>query len=184
MKKSIASAAVTLLLACGAADANTLEYLRDFDPRKDFDKRNFYFGVQAGAAEIDGVGDADDDVSTLTGTVGFFYKWGISLEGRFAIGSDQGTSLLSEPVSTYTAGMLRYHYTWNEKIMAYASAGAGIRVHSSDVEADNSAGLAAALGLNLFGNKTTALNVEYTYQGGSDTVGFVGIGFQHYFGKF
>ena len=181
MKKTIASAVVTLLLGCGAADANTIEYLRDFNPHKDFDKQNFYFGLQAGAAQID---DVDSDVSTLTGTVGFFYKWGISLEGRFAIGSDQATSLLRDPVSTYTAGMLRYHYTWNQNIMAYAGLGAGIRVLSDDVDANSTVGLAAALGLNLFGNKTTALNIEYTYQGGRDDVGFIGIGFQHYLGKF
>lgn len=184
MKKTIASAAVTLLLACGAADANTLDYLRDFNPREDFNKKNLYFGIQAASGDIDGVGEAGDDIGTLAGTVGFFFKWGISLEARFGLGSDQPASLLQDPVSSYSAGMLRYHYTWNDNVMAYASAGAGIRLHSSEVEADNTAGVAAAFGLNLFGTKRTALNVEYTYLGGSDAFSAVGIGFQHYYGKF
>ncbi len=184
MKKTMASAAVALLLACGAADANTLDYLRDFNPREDFNKKNFYLGLQAGNTDIDGVDGAGDDVGTLTGTLGFFFKWGISLEARVGLGSDQPASLFQDPVSRFAAGMLRYHYTWNENIMAYASAGAGIRLHSGDVDADNTAGIAAAFGVNLFGTKRTALNVEYTYMGGSDAASAVGIGFHHYFGKY
>ena len=185
MKKTIASAAVALLLACGAADANeTLDYLRDFNPRKDFNRKNFYFGVQAANTDIDGVENGGDDIGTLHGTVGFFFKWGISLEARAGLGSDQPSSLLQDPVSSYGAGMLRYHYTWNEKIMAYASAGAGIRLNSDDIDSDSSAGLAAAFGLNLFGNERTAVNMEFFYLGGGDASTSLGIGFQHYFGAY
>lgn len=184
MKKTLTSTAIAMLLACGAADANTLEYLRDFNPREDFNKQNFYLGLQAANADISGVEGAGDDISTLTGTLGFFFKWGISLEGRFGIGSDQATSLLQDPVTSYGAGMLRYHYTWNNNVMAYASAGAGVRLHSDVVDADSTAGLAAAFGVNLFGTKRTALNVEYLYLGGSEASTSFGIGFHHYFGKF
>ncbi len=185
MKKTIASAAVAMLLACGAADANdTLDYLRDFSPRKDFDKRNFYLGVVAGNTVLDGDDGAGDDIGTLHGTLGFFYKWGISLEGRFGVGSDQPASLIQDPVSSYGAGMLRYHYTWNENIMAYVSAGAGIRLNSDDIESDSTAGLAAAFGLNLFGTKRTALNMEFFYLGGSETSTSMGLGFHHYFGAY
>ena len=184
MKKTLASTTVALLLACGAADANTLDYLRDFSPRDDFDKKNFYLGLQAGNSDIDGVDGAGDNIGTLSGTVGFFYKWGISLEGRFGMGSDQATSLFQDPVTSYGAGMLRYHYTWSDNIMAYASAGAGFRKHSSVVEADSTVGLAAAFGLNLFGTKKTALNFEFLYLGGNEASTSTGIGFHHYFGKF
>lgn len=184
MRKTVASAAVALLLACGAADANTLDYLRDFNPREDFNKKNFYLGLQAGNSEIDGVGQDGDDVGTLHGTLGFFFKWGISLEARVGMGSDQPGSLFRDPVSSYGAGMLRYHYTWNENIMAYVSGGAGIRLNSSVADADNTAGVAAAFGLNLFGTKRTALNVEYFYMGGGDSSSSMGIGFHHYFGKY
>jgi len=185
MKKTIASAAVALLLACGAANANdTLDYLRDFNPRKDFDRKNFYFGVVAGNTDINGVDGAGDDIGTLHGTVGFFYKWGISLEGRVGIGSDQPASLLQDPVSSYGAGMLRYHYTWNENIMAYASAGVGIRLNSDIVDADSTGGLAAAFGLNLFGTKRTALNMEFFYLGGAESSTSMGLGFHHYFGAY
>ena len=185
MKKTIASAAVAMLLACGAADANdTLDYLRDFNPRDDFNKKNFYFGVVAGNTDIDGVESTGGDISTLQGTVGFFYKWGISLEARAGLGSDQPASLLRDPVSSYGAGMLRYHYTWKENIMAYASAGAGIRLNSDDIDSDSSAGLAAAFGLNLFGTKRTAVNMERFYLGGSEASTSFGFGFHHYFGAY
>jgi len=184
MKKTMASAAVALLLASGAASANTLDYLRDFNPRDDFDRNNFYYGLQLANADIDGVDGAGNDIGTLQGTLGFFFKWGISLEARIGAGSDQPASLIQDPVSSYGAGMLRYHYTWGNNVMVYASAGAGIRMHSSDVDADSTAGLAAAFGVNLFGNKRTALNLEYYYMGGSDTSTSMGMGFHHYFGKY
>lgn len=185
MKKTLASTAVALLLACGAADANTLDYLRDFNPRDDFNRSNFYFGLQAANGNIDGVDGAGDNIGTLNGTLGFFFKWGISLEARLGMGSDQPSSLFQDPVSSFASGMLRYHYTWNENVMAYVSAGAGIRLHNSDyVDADNTAGVAAAFGLNLFGSRKTALNVEYLYLGGSEASTSMGIGFQHYLGKY
>ncbi len=184
MNKTMASTAVALLLACGAADASTLDYLRDFNPRDDFNRNNFYFGLQAANGDIDGVDGAGDDVGTLNGTLGFFFKWGISLEARLGIGSDQPSSLFQDPVTSYASGMLRYHYTWSNNVMAYTSAGAGIRLHSDVVDADSTAGLAAAVGVNLFGSKKTALNIEYLYMGGSEASTSVGIGFHHYFGKY
>lgn len=184
MKKTLASTAVAMLLACGAADANTLDYLRDFNPSEDFDKKNFYFGLQASNANINGVDGAGNDVGTLNGTLGFFFKWGISLEARFGMGSDQASSLIQDPVTSYASGMLRYHYTWNENVMAYVSGGAGIRLHSDFVDADSTAGIAAAIGVNLFGTEKTALNFEYLYLGGSESSTSVGMGFHHYFGSF
>ena len=184
MKKTIASTGVALLLTCTAANAGTLDYLRDFNPRDDFNRKNFYFGLQAANGDIDGVEGAGDDIGTLNGTLGFFFKWGISLEARLGIGSDQPSSLFQDPVTSYASGMLRYHYTWSNNVMAYASAGAGIRLHSNVVDADSTAGLAAAFGVNLFGSKKTALNIEYLYMGGSEASTSMGIGFQHYLGKY
>jgi len=68
--------------------------------------------------------------------------------------------------------------------MAYASAGAGVRLFSDVVDADTSVGLATAFGLNLFGTRKTALNLEYSYLGGNDAASSVGIGVHHYFGKY
>ena len=184
MKQTLVSTAIALLMAGSAANAGTLDYLRDFNPRNDFDKRNFYLGIQASSGNLDGVeGDAGSDISSLNGTVGFFFKYGISLEGRFGIGSDQPSSLFQDPVSSFTTGMLRYHYTWNNNVMAYASVGAGIRVLGSSVDAGATAGPALALGVNLFGTKKTALNFEYLYVGGSNAQSSTGIGFHHYFGS-
>jgi len=183
MKKTLASAAVAMLLTCGAAHANTFDYLRDFNPRKDFNKQNFYLGLQAGNADIDGIDGAGNNIGSLHGTLGFFFKWGVSLEARVGVGSDQPSSMFQDPTSTYASGMLRYHYTWNDNVMAYVSGGAGIRLHSNDVDTDSTAGIAMALGLNLFGTEKTALNFEYLYLGGNDVKTSTGIGFQHYFGK-
>jgi len=130
MKKTLASTAVALFLACGAADANTLDYLRDFNPSEDFDRKNFYLGLSASNADIDGIDGAGNNV------------------------------------------------------MAYVSAGAGVRMHSNAVDADSTAGIAAAFGLNLFGTDKTAINFEYLYLGGNETSTSTGIGFHHYFGKY
>ncbi len=184
MKRTVASTAVALLLACGAADANTFDYLRDFNPREDFDRANFYYGLQVANGDIEDVDGAGNNIGSLIGTLGFFFKWGISLEARLGLGSDQPTSMFRDPVTSYTSGMLRYHYTWNDNLMAYVSAGMGIRLHSDFVDADSTAGIAAAFGLNLFGNKNTAINFEYLYLGGSEASTSAGIGFHHYLGKF
>jgi len=79
--------------------------------------------------------------------------------------------------------MLRYHYTWDNNLMAYAAAGAAVRMHSDllDNVEETQTGAAFAVGVNLFGSNSTAINIEYFYMGGEQATKSIGIGFQHYF---
>ncbi|OED43017.1 hypothetical protein AB833_04775 [Chromatiales bacterium (ex Bugula neritina AB1)] len=177
MKKTLVSAALFMTLACNA-QAGPLDFM------KGWSKSNFYMGLLVSNSDIDGETGAGLDMSVINATLGYSLGKGLSVEGRFGAGSDQAESLFQDPVSNYAAGMLRYHYTWKNKIMAYAAAGGATRVHSNVVEADrNQTGAAFALGMNLFGSAKTAINVEYFYMGGAQATKSIGIGFHHYFGN-
>jgi hypothetical protein len=66
--------------------------------------------------------------------------------------------------------------------MAYAAAGGAFRTHSDLLDVDETqAGAAFAVGVNLFGSDSTAINIEYLYLGGEQATKSIGIGFQHYF---
>ncbi len=177
MKKTLVSTAVFMTIAC-SAEAGPLDFMQGWT------KSNFYMGLLISNSDIDGETGAGQDMSMVNATFGYAFPRGISVEGRLGVGSDEAESMLQDPVSNYAAGMLRYHYTWNNKIMAYAAVGGAARIHSSVVEADTrQSGAAVAFGMNLFGSDQTALNIEYFYMGGEQATKSVGIGFHHYFGK-
>ncbi len=177
MKKTLVTTAVFLATTC-AAQAGPLDFL------KGWNKSDYYLGLLISNSDIDGETGAGQDMSTINGTFGYVLSNSLAVEARLGVGSDDANSLIQDPVSNYTAGMLRYHYTWSNNIMAYASVGAALRVHSDVVDAGTQAGAAVAVGLNLFGSDRTALNIEYFYMGGTEPVESIGIGFHHYFGKY
>ena len=66
--------------------------------------------------------------------------------------------------------------------MTYASVGAAVRTHDDLLGVEETQfGPALALGVNLFGSATTAVNIEYFFMGGEQSTTSIGIGFQHYF---
>ena len=176
MKKTVAGAAVLLAMA-GSAGAGTLDFL------KGWNTTDLYMGLLVSNSDIDGETGIGQDLNVYNATVGITLPWRFAVEGRFGAGTDQTESLLQDPVSNYFAGMLRYHYTWDNGLMAYAAAGAAVRNHSDlleDVESTQS-GAAFAVGVNLFGSENTAINFEYFFMGGEQATKSIGIGFQHYF---
>lgn len=177
MKKTLVSAAVFLTMSC-SVQAGPLDFL------KEWDKSNYYLGLLVSNSDIEGETGAGQDMSTINATFGYVFPKSLSLEARFGAGSDDSNSLFEDAVTNYAAGMLRYHYTWSNNIMGYASVGVAARSHSNVVEADSQSGAAVAIGVNLFGNERTALNIEYFYLGGTESIASIGIGFHHYFGKF
>lgn len=178
MKKTLMSTAV-LVAMMGNAEADTLEFLDDWN------KSDFYLGILLSNSDIAGETDVGLDMGTMQATFGYVFPKGIALEARFGIGSDETTSLMQDPVTSYGAAMFRYHYTWSNNIMAYAGAGVSIRSHSDAVDAKNlQSGVAFTLGVNLFGSNRTAVNIEYQYLGGEEELKAIGIGFHRYFGKY
>jgi hypothetical protein len=175
MKKSVAGAAVLLALA-GSAGAGTLDFLTDWNTG------DLYMGLSISNSDISGETGIGQDMNVYNATLGYTLWRGLGVETRFGAGSDEAKSVLQDPLSNYFAGMLRYHYTWNNNLMAYAAAGGAFRTHSDLLDVDETqAGAAFAVGVNLFGSDSTAINIEYLYLGGEQATKSIGIGFQHYF---
>jgi len=177
LKRTQVGAAVFLGLAA-TADASNLEFMNSMN------KSNYYMSLLLSNSDIAGENGIGQDLSVFNATVGYELPRGLSVEARFGVGSDQATSLMQDPVSSYAAAMVRYHYTWSNRLSAYAAAGGAVRAHSDAVSAAATQGGAAfAVGLNLFGNHQTAVNIEYLFMGGEQATSSVGIGFHHYFGR-
>lgn len=186
MKKTLVSAALLAAMA-GSAGASTFDSIKSksMDFLDDWNRHDFYLGIlisNSDLSEEDGIGQ---DMSVLNATFGYVFPKGFALEARFGAGTDQPDSLIQDPVTTYSAAMLRYHYTWSNNVMAYAGVGTSLRTHSDAVEVnDIQAGGAFAFGLNLFGTDQTAVNIEYLYLGGPEAMRSIGIGFHRYYGKY
>lgn len=180
MKRTLVSTLVLTATMCGqAVNGGTLDFLQQAD------SSNIYLGFQLYNGDLDGVDGVGQDMSVLNATLGYNVKGGISVEGRVGAGSDQMDTLIQDPVSSYVAGLVRYHYTWHSNIMVYAGLGVGVRSHSSVVDVDDSQiGATVSFGVNLFGNDNTAINIEYFAIGGDERYSSIGIGVHHYFGKY
>ncbi len=186
MKKTLVCAAVFAAMtgSAGAArldaiKANTMDFLDDWN------RSDFYLGLLISNSDLDEEEGVGQDMNVFNATFGYVFPRGFALEGRFGAGSDQPSSIFQDPVTQYAAAMFRYHYTWTNNVMTYASIGTSIRTHSEAVEVnDLQAGGAFAFGLNLFGTDQTAVNIEYFYMGGPEAMRSIGIGFHRYFGKY
>ena len=178
MKKTLLST-VVLTAMMSNAEAGTLDFLDDWN------KSDFYLGLLISNSDISGETGIGQDMGMLNATFGYVFPKGIALEARVGFGSDQTDSLLQDPVTSYSAAMFRYHYTWSNNVMVYGAVGTSLRHHSSAVEVnDIQAGGAYAFGVNLFGSEQTSVNIEYFYMGGPEALSSVGIGFHRYFGKY
>lgn len=155
------------------------------------------FGLMAGAAQADmskiyfGGGFSDGAVANQFGgektvgnlSVNLGYRlhkfFGVELEAGSA--SDDTGSIVSDPLVTYQAAMLRAGYQWNQ-IGLYVLAGtAALDIDSQLIDSDG--GNAVGFGINLFGNRTTSLNFHVI---NIDDGAFKAttIGFHHYFGGY
>lgn len=179
MKKTLVSAALFAAMT-GSVGASTLDSVLD-----KWKTSNYYLGLLISNSDLEEDQGVGQDMSVFHATLGYTLPKGFAVEARFGAGSDQLDTVFQEPVTRYAAAMLRYHYTWRNNIMTYAGIGASYRTHSSAVNvSDQQSGGAFAFGVNLFGNDQTAINIEYTYMGGSEAMKSIGIGFHRYFGKY
>jgi hypothetical protein len=180
MKRTLVSTLVLTAAMCGqVVNGGTLDFLQQADTS------NIYLGFQLYNGDLDGVEGVGQDMSVLNATLGYTLKAGISVEARYGAGSDQLDSLVQDPVSSYIAGLVRYHYTW-DNIMVYAGAGMGVRGHSSVLEGvdDRQIGVTVSFGVNLFGNDKSAVNLEYFTISGDERYSAIGFGYHHYFGNY
>lgn len=153
------------------------------------DTSSFYYGLSVGVGEVElrGSGtfneDADNGGQLL---IGYEVTPQLSTELRL--------NRLSGDVSSNSAyGFLRFSLPISSYSVPYAMIGAGV----TDINAKDADGskadfdtlgidepqIGAAIGVNLFGNETTALNLEVSAYASDDIVlSYYSIGFQHYFG--
>ncbi|MEE9335057.1 MAG: outer membrane beta-barrel protein [Granulosicoccaceae bacterium] len=169
MKKLLGGLVLSLGMMAGSAQAAA--------PAK------MYYGFSVADSTVEGAAavDADESMGTISGTLGFQLLDFIGIELEVGSSSDQASSVISDPVFTYQAGMIRLGYRWDRAGVYMLGGQARFDSDGSDGSADSEN--VVGFGLNLFGNETTALNVHFLRFGDGE-ITTAGIGFQYYFGGF
>lgn len=168
MKKYISALLLSLGLALGTAHAQG-------------GIAKLYFGAGFTDGSVNITNGGDKSLGTVSGVVGLQLANFVGIELALGTGSDQTGSILSEPLVTYQAALLRVGYRWNRTGVYLLGGQARLDVDSQLNNTD--AGNAFGFGINMFGNETTSLNFNYLdIDGGAFST--TTIGFQHYFGGF
>lgn len=136
-------------------------------------------GLADGSVEVD---DGNDkSLGTISAAVGVQLLDFVGVELQVGAASDESGSILSESLVNYQAALLRLGFRW-DRIGIYALGGHARMDVDADLN-DSDEGTAIGVGINLFGNETTSLNLQVMdFDDGAFTT--TTIGFQHYFGGF
>jgi hypothetical protein len=135
--------------------------------------------VGDGGVEV--TGGSDRSFGSLSISAGLQLLDFVGLELMVGAASDDAGSMLSEPLVSYQAGLVRLGFRW-DRVGVYALGGHAIMDIDSSLNFSDS-GTAVGMGINLFGNETTSLNLHFinlddgAYENAS-------IGVQYYFGGF
>lgn len=140
-----------------------------------------YYGAGFTDGSVDIANGSDKSLGTVSAVVGLQLANFVGVELAVGAGSDQTGSILSEPLVSYQAVLLRLGYRWDRTGVYILGGQARLDVDSQFNNSD--AGNAFGFGINLFGNETTSLNFNVLNidDGAFSTAT---IGFQHYFGGF
>jgi len=145
------------------------------------DVAKLYFGAGFSDGSVDITNGSDKSLGTLSATVGLQLLDFVGVEVEVGSASDQSGSILSDPLVTYQAVMLRLSYRW-DRAGVYLLGGQA-RLDIDDQFNNSDAGNVFGFGINLFGNETTALNFHVLdFDDGAFSTAT--IGFQYYFGGF
>lgn len=166
MRRLLGCLVLSLGLMAGAAQA---------------DVAKLYIGAGLADGSVDIANGGDKSLGTISVSVGLQLLDFIGVELALGTASDQANSIVSEPLVTYQAAMLRLGYRW-DRAGVYLLGGHA-RLDIDDKFNNSDAGNAFGFGINLFGNETTALNFHVLdFDDGAFTTAT--IGFQYYFGGF
>lgn len=140
-----------------------------------------YYGLGITDGSVDITNGGDESLGTVSAALGLQLMDFLAIELNVGTGSDQTSSILSEPLVTYQAVLLRLGYRWDRAGVYVMGGQAHLDIDSQFNNTD--AGNAFGFGINLFGNETTALNFNFL---DIDDGAFrtATIGFQYYFGGF
>lgn len=145
------------------------------------DAAKLYIGAGFSDGSVDIANGGDKSLGTISASVGLQLLDFISVEFAAGTASDQTDSIVSEPLVSYQAALLRLGYRWDRAGVYVLGGQARLDIDSQFNNSD--AGNAFGFGINLFGNETTALNFQVLdFDDGAFTIAT--IGFQYYFGGF
>jgi len=145
------------------------------------DLAKLYYGVGLGDGTVEVTGGNDRSIGSINATLGLQLLDFIGVELQAGAASDDSGSIVNDSLVSYQAAMVRLGFRW-DRVGLYALGGHALLDVDSSLNFSDS-GTAMGLGLNLFGNATTSLNLHFirldegAYQNAS-------IGIQYYFGGF
>jgi len=141
-----------------------------------------YYGAGFSDGSVEVTGDSDGkSLGTINATLGLQLLDFVGVELQLGNASDDSNSILSEPLVSYQAAMLRLGYR-HDRFGVYLLGGMA-RLDVDPALNFSDSGTALGFGINLFGNDTTALNVNFLRLD-EDAFTTATIGFQYYFGGF
>jgi len=146
------------------------------------DVAKLYYGAgfSDGSVEISG-NDDTKSLGTINATIGLQLLDFVGVEVQLGNASDDTNSILTEPLVSYQAAMLRLGFR-RDRFGIYILGGHALLDVDPTLNFSDS-GTALGFGINLFGNETTALNVNFLRLD-EDAFTTATIGFQYYFGGF
>ena len=145
----------------------------------DFSK--FYYGVGFGDGSAEVSGSDERSLGSINGTFGWQLLNFVGVEFQVGAASDDAQSVFTEAQVAYGAAMLRLGLRVGQ-IGVYVLGGQSFIDSVKSINFSES-GEALGVGLNLFGNDTTALNLHFLrLDDGAYTN--ASIGFQYYFGGY
>ncbi len=166
MRKLLGSMVLCFGLFAGSAQA-------------DISKLYFGVGLGDGGAEVNG--SDERTLGTINGTVGLQLLNFVGVELQLGASSDDAQSVFTEAQVAYGAAMIRLGLRYGQ-IGAYVLGGQAFLDSVSSINFSES-GEAVGVGLNLFGDDTTSLNIHFLrLDDGAYTN--ASIGFQYYFGGY
>lgn len=145
------------------------------------DVAKMYYGFSLSDGEVERTNAGEKSLGTLSGTLGFQLLDFVGLEIELGVASDESSSMVSDPLVSYQAALVRLGYRW-DRIGAYVLGGQA-RLDIDDSINRTNSGTAVGFGVNFFGNETTSLNF-HVLDIDSGTFTSASIGFQYYFGGF
>lgn len=140
---------------------------------------NVYYGIGISDGGLQVPGNSPRNLGTLAVSVGTQLSDRVGIELALGAGSDDASSIFTESLVQYQAGLLRLSHSWANKQVYLLLGHARLDVDSrlNPVNAGNAFGV----GINLFGTKNTAINAHYLSLAGGEFTSAV-IGIQYFIG--
>ena len=180
MRKRLAGIVLAVFVGMtGFAGGAHASLLGDFFKERDLSKFYYGFGFSDGSIQVNGADDRS--MGSINATLGLNLIDLLGVEFQVGAASDDPQSVLSESQVLYGAAMLRFGIRYDQ-VGIYGLLGQAILDTASGLTFSKS-GNAMGVGLNLFGSKTTSLNLHFLrLDDGAFTS--ASIGFQYYFGGY